>query len=269
MLKQSAVKFLYAAVASFFICCSAALPDQGHAATGLIEIALPRIIRAAKRADFLARLNLTTPLIFKVYPLSYPLDMGIFSSSKQYSPDALLSSTFVTFGQSIKVQSDTGSMTVSETFKYWDLFTWNLDTLVHNKDLSTQQANFILEATGHPTREKFELTFKPMSSPESFLKKQLICKSFFDYYLDSSGNSNNSGAGYELLDIPAFLRHVDSSWDKDPIYKGFIKILSVYLATVLRDTDRLAKNERKQLRESAFFWGALFITQWTERQPNI
>jgi len=81
--------------------------------------------------------------------------MGIFSSSKQYSPDALLSSTFVTFGQSIKVQSDTGGITMSESFKYWDLFTWNLDTLVHNKDLSTQQANFILEATGHPTREKY------------------------------------------------------------------------------------------------------------------
>jgi hypothetical protein len=194
--------------------------------------------------------------------------MGLFSSSTNYPPYALLSSTFVTFGQSIKVQSETGAMALSETYKYWDLFTWNLDTLVHNNDLSTQQANFILEATGHPARDKYELSFSPECSPEEFLKKQLICKSFFDYYLDSTGNSNNSGAGYELLDIPAFLRHVDSTWDKDPSYKGFIKVLSVYLATVLRDTDRLAKGERKQLRESAFFWGALFIAQWTERHPS-
>ena len=194
--------------------------------------------------------------------------MGIFSSSTNYPPEALLSSTFVTFGQSIKVQSEIGTMSLLETYKYWDLFTWNLDTLVRNNDLTNQQANFILDASGHPPRDKFELSFKPTCSAEAFVKKQLICKSFFDYYLDSTGNSNNSGAGYEVLDIPAFLRHIDSTWDKDPSYKGFIKILSVYLATVLRDTDRLAKGERKQVRESAFFWGALFIAQWTERQPT-
>jgi len=194
--------------------------------------------------------------------------MGLFGNSTAYPPEALLSSTFVTFGQSIKVQLETGTMSLLETYKYWDLFTWNLDTLVQNNNLSNQQANFILDATGHPPRDKFELSFKPTSSAEAFVKKQLICKSFFDYYLDSTGNSNNSGAGYEVLDIPAFLRHIDSTWDKDPSYKGFIKILSVYLSTVLRDTDRLAKGERRQVRESAFFWGALFVAQWTERQPN-
>lgn len=194
--------------------------------------------------------------------------MGLFGNSTVYPPEALLSATFVTFGQSIRAMSLSNALTESETYKYWDLFTWNLDSLVQNRNLTSQQANFILEATGHPVRDKFELSFTPRSSAEDFLKKQLIAKSFFDYYMNAEAPANSNGTGFELLDIPAFIRNIDFTWDRDPSYKGFIKVLAIYLATTLRDTARISKSERKQRRESAFFWGALFIAQWTERHPS-
>lgn len=191
--------------------------------------------------------------------------MGLFRNTASIPPEALLSSSLITLGQSIKVQSETGAMDLAETYKYWDLFTWNLDIHVHNNNLSNEQANFIIKATSHPPRDRFELSFSIQCSQEEYVKKQLVCKGFFDTYLSSTGTSS---AAKEFLDVAYFLAQFDITWHTDPSYKGFSKVLSVYLATTLRDTDRLPRGERKELRESAFFWGAMYMTQWSERHPS-
>jgi hypothetical protein len=95
----------------------------------------------------------------------------------------------------------------------------------------------------------------------------MIARSFFDYYLDEKPSSVLSGRAnrFTLIDIPVFIRVFDYSWDTDPAYPGFNKVMGMYLAMVLSDTEGAPKAERRQRRESAFFWGSMFMTQWSQR----
>lgn len=85
------------------------------------------------------------------------VNMGFFEKPRIYSKDELLTINFVTLGHAIRSLLDVPEFDLESTYKYWDLFTWNLDTVLENGHITTSQANYILEATEQPFRNAFVL----------------------------------------------------------------------------------------------------------------
>ncbi|MFM1951502.1 MAG: hypothetical protein RJA33_296 [Actinomycetota bacterium] len=179
--------------------------------------------------------------------------------------EVVLSRTYMTFGQAIRSLSAGGAMPIEATYPLWDLFTWNLDIAKKNGNLSDYSIDYIINGTEHPGRPNLRFQFVvPTDQMEWFAYssnqlRDTTSRSFLDSHnLSSEFQSNMFNSMLGLL------TKYDERFGREPESQALVLVWSVFLTTVLKDTDKDPELS-KERRESAFFWFGMFACQWIVR----